>query len=397
MSSPYLVVLTGSLQGRRVPIEGQLTIGRNPDSGLQLDDLQISRRHAIVEQTPQGCVLRDLGSGNGTYVDDRRILEYRLTHGDVVHIGQVRLRFENPAPTTQRAPARAPRPSGVRLKSGMEGTLEASSAANVYQTFIQAPGRAATADELRDAQSRLAVVYKANQIIAQERDLRRLFPAVIEQVFSLVPAHNGVIMLRDERTSELVTEYVRSKSGDVEVVISSTIVNRASENGEAIVTINAADDARFEAGRSIIAQNISSAMCAPLTHQEETLGVIYVDTRGTTNAFKQSDLELLVALAAPAAIAIKNAQYVNMIERSYQDTLIALANAVEMRDHYTVGHTWRVTNFAMQMAAKLGWDEERLKLTQMGGLLHDVGKIAVADAILNKPGRLTDEIGRAHV
>jgi putative nucleotidyltransferase with HDIG domain len=121
------------------------------------------------------------------------------------------------------------------------------------------------------------------------------------------------------------------------------------------------------------------------------LGVVYVDTRGTTHAFTQSDLELLVALAGPAAIAIKNAQYVAMLERAYHDTLIVLANAIELRDHYTVGHTWRVTNFAKEIARVLGWDEERIQQTEMGGVLHDVGKIAVDNAILSKPGRLTDE------
>ena len=91
------------------------------------------------------------------------------------------------------------------------------------------------------------------------------------------------------------------------------------------------------------------------------------------------------------AIAIRNAQYLRMIERSYHDTIVALSNSVEARDHYTVGHTWRVTHFALQMAREMGWSEDRLRNCEMGGILHDVGKIAVEDAILRKPDRLTDE------
>jgi len=56
-----------------------------------------------------------------------------------------------------------------------------------------------------------------------------------------------------------------------------------------------------------------------------------------------------------------------------------------------VGHTWRVTNFAMAMGRELGWEEEKLKEVRMGGVLHDVGKIAVDDAIIRKPEKLTDE------
>jgi HD-GYP domain-containing protein (c-di-GMP phosphodiesterase class II) len=183
---------------------------------------------------------------------------------------------------------------------------------------------------------------------------------------------------------------VKSGSAD-HLTISSTIVHRALENAEAVLTRDAADDSRFSARGSIIAQNIASAMCAPLCHHGETLGVVYVDTRGTTNAFSEEDRELLVALTGPAAIAIRNAQYLRKLEQAYQDTLVMTANAIEARDHYTVGHTWRVTHFATEIARALGWSDERIRECEMGGVLHDVGKIAIDDAILRKPSQLTDE------
>jgi len=378
MSRERIVVLSGTQQGKGFEIHGAVTIGRNPDSTIQLDDLQVSRQHAIIEQTPAGTMLRDQKSGNGTYIGGNRVLECRLKNGDTITIGSIELRFESEPDTS----------SGVHFKPSLQEKYEASSAAHVFETFFQSPDLAATLDERRDAQNRLAAVYAANQIIASERDLGKLFERVIAQIFSLVPAHNGVILLKEGKSDELVTEYVKSGSGDV--VISSTIVKRAYENSEAVITLDAADDSRFP-GASIIAQNIASAMCAPLVHQDETLGVLYVDTRGTTNAFTRNDLELLVALSGPAAIAIKNAQYVQELEQAYHDTLIGLANAVEMRDHYTVGHTWRVTNFALEIARELGWADEKLEICEMGGVLHDVGKIAVKDAILQKPGQLTDE------
>jgi HD-GYP domain-containing protein (c-di-GMP phosphodiesterase class II) len=267
--------------------------------------------------------------------------------------------------------------------------VEALSAANMFNTFFQAAEKAPTIEQQQDAQRRLAAVYRANQIMSSERDLQRLFDRVMEQIFMLVPAHNGVILLYDEQSGGLATEYVKSEVD--EVIISSTIVNRAFENGEAVLTYDAAGDDRFAKGGSIITQNIASAMCAPLIHQEKALGVLYVDTRGTTNAFEKSDLEMLVALAGPAATAISNSQYMHKLERQYHDTLVGIASLVEMRDHYTVGHTWRVTHFAIEIGKALGWSEEQLKQCEMGGVLHDVGKIAVNDSILKKPERLTDE------
>jgi HD-GYP domain-containing protein (c-di-GMP phosphodiesterase class II) len=387
MSSDCLVALTGPLQGKQFPINGSLSIGRNPENQLQLDDLQVSRTHALIEQSDKGTILRDLNSGNGTYVGDRRVLEYKLSSGDIIRIGMQQLRFEGGEPGVKQPPE----DSGVRFESNQNARFEAAKVQNVYQTFFQAPRNSVTEDELQQTRKRLEAVYAANQIIASEPNLLTIFERLINQVFSLIPAHNGVLLLKDRQSGELVTEYVKSGLKNEAIKISSSIVKRAMENGEAVITYDAAEDARFDAGVSIISQNIASAMCVPLQHQDECLGVLYVDTRGTTNAFVQKDLELLAALAGPAAIAIKNAQYVTMLERAYDETLTALANAIELRDHYTVGHTWRVTNFALEIAEEMGWTPEKLKEMRMGGVLHDIGKIAIDDAILRKPGHLTDE------
>lgn len=380
-----------------IDIVGSLTIGRSPENSLQLNDLQVSRRHCVLQQTPNGTIIKDLGSGNGTYIGDQRILEYRLSEGDIVQVGPFSLKYHaeagvamtTPRPIMQRPPSER---ASVRFEPADVGSkVEAASADNVYKTFFQMPAGATSADQLRQTQKRLQAVYESNQIISSERDLKKLFERVMAQIFRLVPAHNGVILLKDEKKGELIVEHVRQGEGQGEVAMSSSIVTRAFERGEAIITYNAANDARFDAGASIIAQNITSAMCVPLTHHNDRLGVIYVDTRGTQSAFTQGDLELLVALSGPAAIAIRNAQYLAKLHKSYSDTLIALANSIELRDHYTVGHTWRVTNFALEIARAMGWPEERLKECEMGGVLHDIGKISVDDAVLRKPGHLTDE------
>ncbi len=389
MVQSHLVVITGPLQGQAFPISGSISIGRSPENDLQLNDLQVSRHHAMVRRTEGGVYLHDLDSGNGVYVNERRIKESKLTDGDIIAVGPVQLRYVKLAGSRP-----SDTPSSVRYMSNPGGEVQAEAARNVFDTFFQRAEQEAPesgSGEFKAVQARLAALYRANQIIASEQDLGRLFKRVLDQVFALTPAHNGGILLKRGEPGELVTEYARSGEGQNEVCISSTIVDRAFRNDEAIITCNAADDSRFGTGSSIISYNIASAMCAPMSHQGETLGVIYVDTRGAPGAFSQSDLELLVALAGPAAIAIKNAQYVAQLEQAYHDTLTGLANAIELRDHYTVGHTWRVTNIAIEMARALGWDEERLRLCQMGGILHDVGKIAIDDAILRKPGPLTDE------
>ncbi len=383
-----MVMLSGEMKGREFPITSVVTLGRNPDNTVQIEDLQISRKHAQVVKKADGCYIKDLGSGNGTYVASQRIIEHRLSDGDIIRLGRQQLQFKAGGGARKDAVSAL---SDFVVSDDTTSNFEAAKAENLYKTFFEAPAQSATGSELRGVQKRLQAVYAANQTIASERSLDKVFDKIMAQVFSLITAHNGLIMLKRDDQTDLNIEYVRSASPGAQIHVSSSIIKRAFELGEAIITCNAADDSRFGGGMSIINENISSAMCVPLTHQEERLGVIYVDNHGTMNAFANSDLELLVALAAPAATAIKNAQYLKMVEQAYQDTLVALANAIELRDHYTVGHTWRVTNFAIEVARELGWDEKKIQEVQMGGVLHDVGKIAVDNAILGKPGDLTEE------
>ena len=89
-----LIVRAGSQAGTRFPITDGLTeLGRHPASAISLDDITVSRRHAEIERTPQGYVVRDVGSLNGTYVNQERIDQAVLQHGDELQIGKFRLVF----------------------------------------------------------------------------------------------------------------------------------------------------------------------------------------------------------------------------------------------------------------------------------------------------------------
>lgn len=388
MSQERIVIVAGGNEGSEFLLQGELTIGRSDDNSIVVDDRQVSRQHACVEQTPAGTILKDLNSGNGVFVGDRRVIEYRLSDGDEFRVGPLTLRYEG---TPQPIDFAFGSSSKVNFEDDIGGTVEASSAENVYQTLFASPRETVDAEQLQNMHKRLQAIYEANQIISSERDLHKLFARVMEQLFSLVHANNGIILLTQKGNGELKAVYEHIETEDSQIVVSTSIVKRAHDDGEAVLVYDAGGDARFDASASIVSGKIGSAMCVPLTYQDEKLGVIYVATQQTANAFAQSDLELMVALAGPAAIAIKNAAFVEELEEDFQSTLKVLANAVELKDHYTVGHTWRVTNFSMAIAEELGWDAEKLKEVEMGGVLHDVGKIGVPEAILSKPGRLDKE------
>jgi len=156
------------------------------------------------------------------------------------------------------------------------------------------------------------------------------------------------------------------------------------------------DPGRDGAAR-LAGEGFASYFGVPLVAKGQIKGVLEVFTR---TAFSPSAdwLEFLEALGGQTAIAIDNAQLLQNLQRSnvelelaYDTTLEGWGKAVELRDEDTERHTERVTQLTLQLARRLGIDEQELIHMRRGALLHDIGKMGVPDDILRKPGKLTDE------
>lgn len=140
---------------------------------------------------------------------------------------------------------------------------------------------------------------------------------------------------------------------------------------------------------------VAAAVALPLRHDQELLGAITV-LSGSGAAFDQEEVTLLEELAADLAFGIvvqRTAQerdaYLSQVGRAMQGTVAVLASATEMRDPYTAGHEQRVATLAVAIARDLGLPAPLIEGLYLGGMIHDIGKLAVPAEILNKPGRLT--------
>ncbi len=146
----------------------------------------------------------------------------------------------------------------------------------------------------------------------------------------------------------------------------------------------------------------SSVLCVPIMLREKPTGIIFLANYQAGYPFTDDHRRLLTALAAQAAISIDNAKLFKDRQDLFMGSLKALADAVDARDPYTAGHSHRVTRYALAIAGEMQYapgDREAWRRLEQGGLLHDIGKIAVPDAILAKPGRLTDaefEVMKSH-
>jgi HD-GYP domain-containing protein (c-di-GMP phosphodiesterase class II) len=134
-----------------------------------------------------------------------------------------------------------------------------------------------------------------------------------------------------------------------------------------------------------------SMICAPLIVQRKVIGVIEVLNKQDGSEFTNHDLETLMSVASTAAMALENAQLQEAILDVYKSTIKALAAAIDAKDHYTCGHSQRVVEYALMGGTALSLSREQMEVLEYAAILHDVGKIGIADGILSKAGYLTEE------
>lgn len=257
-------------------------------------------------------------------------------------------------------------------------------------------------DYLKIRQSQLGALMGIGRAINSSLGLKRVLEEVMDTLIELMRAERGFLMLRESSTGELAVRIARGIAhvnlDEESFKVSRTIVTKVVESGEPILTTNAQDDPRFNSQLSIAAFQLRSILCAPLKIKNELIGVIYVENRARAGIFQESELGLIKAFADQAAVAIDNAQLFENLQASnrelqdaYQATLEGWVQALDMRDKETEGHTQRVTILTERLARAMGVEGDALINMIRGALLHDIGKMAIPDGILMKPGKLTDD------
>jgi putative nucleotidyltransferase with HDIG domain len=126
----------------------------------------------------------------------------------------------------------------------------------------------------------------------------------------------------------------------------------------------------------------------PLNTKGELVGFMIVAPKRSTQSYTHDDEVMLSTLANQTAVVIENARLYEDLEATFVQTVVALANAIDMRDTYTSTHSQRIAEWAAEIARTMGCNAQAVQAIYWGGLLHDIGKIGIPDSILRKPTKL---------
>ncbi len=232
--------------------------------------------------------------------------------------------------------------------------------------------------------------------LASTLDLVRVLQLALQKAEELCHAESSSIWELDDEHGDLFFRVVRGRSApDIRgrrVPLGHGIVGSVALSGAAEVVNDVAADPRW-GGDLDPAFRTRAILTVPLVAQGRVVGVLQLLNAVGQEGFSADDLRRMRLFAGPLAHAVENARLYAHQKRQFFDTVMALAEAIEKRDPYTGGHVQRVVSYSLLLGAEMGLGREELEMLHLAATLHDIGKIAVPDRILNKPAALApDEV-----
>lgn len=323
-----LEVVKGLTPGRRFLVEGQhAVLGRHPDCDVVLDVAAVSRHHAKIIHETGRYFLEDLGSRNGTFINGQMIHgRAALQEGDQVGICDLAFHFhlDQDESTGSIMPLLVDDSPDDKVRSStVMSKLDVSSSWRA-DLLVARP------------EVKLKAMVEISKNLGRAVVLEDVLVKLLDSLFKIfIQADRGFIVMRLPGDGSLVPKAVKYRREDDShsVRISRTIINEAIAGKEAILSADAASDARFQMAESITDFKIRSMMCAPLVDSEDrALGVIQIDTLDRRTRFGEDDLELLGSIAAQAAGAVEKAQlHEEMVRQRIIERDLELARAEQRR------------------------------------------------------------------
>ncbi len=343
-----LFVILGSGQGIRHELLNRVvTIGRDASNVLQLNDGEVSRRHAEIRRMERVDLVVDLGSSNGVFVNGQRVGEQRLENGDQIQIGKTLFLYTKTSDNRlRRAEPSAPhvdfQPDAGSDSARILHSVKQEEGSRLFNPMVKPP----EFSWLAKAKSHLQVMYHTTLVVSQTLDIDRLLSRILELIFEWVRVDRGCILIFDAEGERLLPKVSRTRNeqpGDERMTISRRILDYVLANREGVLTSDAQQDERWEPDGSIVRMGIREAICVPMQGRYSVVGVIYIDTTTSpqealslkpneTRYLTTDHLKLMIAIAHQAALAVEDTRYYRGMVQA--ERLAAVGQTVAVLSHH---------------------------------------------------------------
>ena len=338
-----LFVIQGRDQGKRFELDAPVvSVGRDATNTIRLLDVEVSRRHAQIVRTEGNFRLVDLGSSNGTFVNEQRIEQHVLASGDRVQVGRSLLIFTG---NEDRSSVDLAAEVDI-IQSGppSDGSRIVSSISREQGSQLWNEADLSASPWLARARSNLQIMYRTALAVSHTLDIDQLLQRIMELIFEWVEADRGCVMLVDWESGEALPKVFRSRRdqrNSERLRISRTILDYVLEHREGVLTSDAREDERWDPAASILKLGVREAICVPMQGRYGMVGVIYIDTytppghvvqNRHVNRFSDEHLKLMVAIGHQAALAVEDTSYYSALVQA--ERLAAVGQTIATLSHH---------------------------------------------------------------
>lgn len=387
-----MLILTGKDEGRQFDLgDAVVGVGRDASNRIRLHDTEVSRRHAEFRGVDGGYQVIDLGSANGTFVNNQRVQRALLQVGDRVSIGQTVFVF---GPESRSATAL---PGDLARRISMIARGEGDLGSQIIKTIGESEGSRILAQPdktspwLQNQLANLAIIYEASQAVSHILDVPQLLQKLLELIFRSVPADRGTALLTTAKGVPQPAAIHWRKEGEHpdKFLLSQSIVDHVLRERQGVLLSDAARDERFNRGQSIVDLGIREVICVPMKGRHETLGVLYLDTQlsqrelaeqtTVVGKFNGDHLALAIAIGHQAALAVEETRYHQALVEA--EKLAAVGQTIAALSHH-------IKNILQGLRSgseilKMGFDQKNDRLIQQGWRVAEKNQGKIYDLVMD--------------
>ena len=290
-SCAKLIIQDEGGQERLVELEERVTsVGRSHENSIEIDDINSSRKHCVIERSANGYEIVDLKSRNSTLVNGILVLRKELRPGDCVEIGKTRMFFEHVSSEYSQETIDLTTDHFLEPLSGLEEDGQLDVLKKEREIFLK--------------------LLEINRNLNSKIVLKDLLDLIIDTVIEVTGAERGFLLVMDDKEFKVkaARNMDREQVKDPEFKVSYSIATSVLESGRPVRSDDVLDEKRFRELRKEKHLKIRSCLCVPVRIEERNIGAIYVDHRFESGAFTENHLRWLEILANQVAVAVRNAQ-----------------------------------------------------------------------------------------
>jgi len=238
------------------------------------------------------------------------------------------------------------------------------------------------------------MLQRLSQMTATLLDLNKISNMILSEVIDTLQVESAAMFVKGDQNGDYqvleqlgfrknITQNIRSDHP-----ITSWLTSKKQVLTKQTIDVSPLFKSMWGEERATL-ENLNAELYIPLIAKDDLVGVLAVGPKRSTQAFTRDDQRTLITLANQTAVAVENARLYEELEDTFEQTVVALANAIDVRDTYTSDHSQQIANWAAETARVLGCSPPEIETIYWGGLLHDIGKIGIPDSILMKPTTLS--------